>query len=307
MKTFFRTFLFTFLLFTILGIPFQSLFHRVADTQLFGGSESLKTDMPMLVESDSPFFEAFKERNRVNVLMLGVNQGLADTIMVVSFDLDTKDVDLISLPRDTYYEREGHRGIGERKLNASFHQGVVESATAVSDLLLGMPINYYAIVEYKGIENIVDSMGGVPMNIPFRMRYNDPYDTPPLHIDIPEGQQTLNGEQAVQFLRYRKGYPEGDIGRIRAQQEFMKAAFQQMLGFDLPNVAKTVFQNVDSDITLGMTTKLATSAIGVTSSNLSTYTLPGTPADVEAISFWFADTQKTGEMIREIYAIEGSE
>ena len=97
----------------------------------------------------------------------------------------------------------------------------------MSDLLLGMPIHYYAMVDYDGVSTIVDSMGGIPMDIPFRMRYNDPYDKPPLHIDIPEGQQILDGEHAVQFLRYRHGYPEGDIGRVKAQQAFMKAAFKQ--------------------------------------------------------------------------------
>lgn len=280
------------------------VFQQVADKQLFGQTESLKANMPVLVDSDSPFFDAFKEKNRVNVLLLGVNQGLSDTIMVVSFDLDAKHADLISIPRDTYYEREGYNGIGERKVNAAYHQGVVETASAVSDLLLGMPINYYAVVEYDGIKNIVDSMGGVPMNIPFHMKYNDPYDTPPLHIDIPEGDQLLNGEQSIQFLRYRKGYPEGDIGRIKAQQEFMKSAFKQMLGFDLLKVAKTIYNNVDSDITLGMTSKLATGALGVGGDDLNTYTLPGTPADVEAISFWFADTQETGKIISEIYSIE---
>ena len=246
----------------------------------------------------------FQDKKRVNVLLLGVNDGLTDTIMVASFDMKAKHVDLISVPRDTYYHRDGYNSEGENKINAAYRGDPVNTARAVSEVLLGMPINYYAVIGYDGIKTIVGSMGGVPMTIQKGgMHYKDPYDTPPLVINIPEGPQVLDGDHAVQFLRYRHGYVEGDIGRVKAQQEFMKSAFRQCLSLNLPKIAKTVFENVDSDITLGTVTSLATKAIGITGDDIKTYLLPGTPLP-DAPYYVIPDAEGTADMINEIYSIE---
>ena len=167
-----------------------------------------------------------------------------------------------------------------------------------------MPINYYVIIGYDGVENIVDAMGGVPMTIrKGGMHYKDPYDTPPLVIDIPEGAQVLDGKHAVQFLRYRKGYLEGDIGRVKAHQEFMKSAFRQCLSYKLPKIAKTVFNNVESDITIGEALSLANSATGISSNAIETYMLPSTPLP-DPPYYVIPDAQGIAEMINQIYSIE---
>jgi len=181
----------------------------------------------------------------------------------------------------------------------------VNTAKAVSEILLGMPINYYAVIEYDGVKNIVEAMGGVPMDIPFNMKYTDPYDDPPLVINIPKGHQVLDGEHAVQFLRYRKGYLEGDIGRVKAQQEFMKSAFRQCLSFQLPKIAKTVFENVESDISIGTALSLAKKATGISGEDIETYMLPGTPLP-DPPYYVIPDAQGTAEMINQIYSIEAA-
>jgi len=304
---FLKTFLVAFIVFVIICTPGLAIFGEVADYNPFdpeGEQVVLEEDLPVLVDENSPFFEAFQDKKRVNVLLLGVNDGLTDTIMLVSFDMEAKHVDLISIPRDTYYHREGYNGEGENKINAAYRKNPLNTAKAVSEVLLGMPINYYAVVDYDGIRAIVDSMGGVPMTIQKGgMHYKDPMDTPPLVIDIPEGPQVLDGDKAVQFLRYRKGYKEGDIGRIKAQQEFMKSAFRQCLSFNLPKIARTVFENVESDITLGTATALATKAIGITADDIKTYLLPGTPLPA-APYYVIPDAEGTAKMIYEIYSIE---
>ena len=260
--------------------------------------------LSVLVTGDSPFFDAFTKSNRVNVLLLGVNGGMTDTIMLVSFDQDAKHVDVISIPRDTYYERDGATSEAAKKINAAYKDNPVNTAKAVSEILLGIPINYYAVIEYDGVKNIVDAMGGVPMNITVKggMHYKDPYDTPPLVIDIPEGEQVLDGEHAVQFLRYRKGYAMGDLGRVEAQQEFVRSAFKQCLSFDLPKIAKTVFENVDSDITIGVALNLATKAIGISGDAITTYTLP-VDIQQEAPYYVFPKTEEISNMLTEMYMI----
>lgn len=307
LQSFLRTFLLAFIVFVLLCTPGFAIFGKVADTNLLGGDDDnplLREQLPAIVDEESPFFQAFSDKNRVNILLLGVNDNLTDTIMLASFDTDAKHVDLISVPRDTYYHRAGYNGEAENKINAAYRGNPVNTAKAVSEILLGMPINYYAVIDYDGVENIVDSMGGVPMNIQKGgMHYKDPYDTPPLVIDIPEGEQVLDGKHAVQFLRYRKGYLEGDIGRVKAHQEFMKSAFRQCLSFKLPKVAKTVFNNVDSDITIGETLSLATAATGISGGDIETYLLPSTPLP-EKPYYVIPDAKGIAEMINQIYSIE---
>lgn len=308
MKTFIKTFVVGFLIFTFLLTPISFAVEKIGGMRLFSGTESLVKDMPYLVDENSPFFEAFKDKNRINVLLIGVNGGMTDTLMLGSYDLDEQHVDIISIPRDTYYPRDGVRDPASKKINAIYnHDKAVGTAMAVSDVLMGMPINYYAVIKYEGVRKIVDSMGGVPMNITFHMHYNDPYDKPPLKIDIPEGYQILNGDKAVEFLRFRKGsggypgYTEGDIGRVKAQQEFVKSAFRQAIGISLPKVTKTVLENVDSDLSIGMAAKIASKAVGLESGDLQTYMIPGKSGTKDGASYWFADEAAIEEMLTEIY------
>jgi len=296
------TFILMFVLFTALLVGGRVMLKNVADINPFVEAEEIVA-LETLIDEDSPFFETYKNAKKVNVLLLGVNGGMTDTIMLVSFDMDLKKVDVISVPRDTYYHRKNRDGAAEMKINAAYGGEAINTARAVSDVLLGMPINYYAVIEYDGVENIVDSMGGVPMDIPFEMKYRDPYDTPPLVINIPEGQQVLDGEHAVQFLRYRHGYIEGDLGRVKAQQQFVKNAFKQCLGFELPKIARTVFKNVESDIKLGTTVSLATDAMGIGPDDIETYMLPAW-ADPEPPYYVQPDAKEISNMITEIYSIQ---
>ena len=314
MKTFIKTFVAGLLIFTILLVPIEWGLSYVGSIRIFGGTENLMEDMPELAdhEDDSdPLAKAFRDANRVNILMMGVNDGLTDTIMLGSYDMDAGRVDVISIPRDTYYEREGVRSVAELKINSIYSvKKAVGTATAVSDLLMGVPIHYYVVVDYDAVKKVVNAMGGVPMNIPFHMRYSDPYDEPPLEIDLPAGYQVLNGDKAVQFLRFRKGspgyksYPEGDIGRVKAQQEFVKSAFRQALGLSLPKVVSTTLENVDSDIPLGMAAKLAAKAAGLSGEDIQTYTIPGKSGNKKGLSFWLPDEKGIEELIMQIYGVQ---
>lgn len=302
-KTFGRQFAIYFIIITLVLIPVQLVLEKIGGIRLFSGTESIMRDMGYLVDENSPFYEEFKDSKRVNILVMGVNKGLTDTIMLASYDMENQRVDVISVPRDTYYYREGYLSPSAHKINAVYgSDGVIGTAKAVSDVLLGIPINYYAVIEYDGVSKVVDAMGGVPMNIPFRMVYNDPYDTPPLKIDIPEGNQVLDGATAVKYLRYRHGYTQGDIGRVGAQQEFVKAAFKQALGKDLLKVIKTTMTNVDSDLSLGMALKIGSNAMGLEQGSLVTYLTPGASGTNNGASYWRTDSKEIETMIQTIYA-----
>jgi len=305
---FVRRFVLWLVVFTIVLVPVQAAFGKLGNMRLFSGTESLMGEVDTLVSADSEFYEEFSGSKRVNVLVLGLNDGLSDVMMVGSYDLKNQRVDIISVPRDTYYYRPAYYSAGAQKINSIYHtDGLVPTVEAVSEVLLGMPINYYVIVDYEAIEAIVDEMGGVPMYIEHRMEYHDPYDDPPLHIEFEAGDHILNGEDAVKFLRFRKGiggYSEGDIGRIGAHQQFVKNAISQALDHGIVDVAKVAFEEIESDVTLDIIVKVARKAINLDVENIYTWTVPGSAGMSNGASYYFADAGLTEEMIDQIYNFE---
>jgi LCP family protein required for cell wall assembly len=221
--------------------------------------------------------------------------------MLASFDPEKQVADIISIPRDTYYERSGYRG-EFLKINSIAHKGPEAMAQAVHEVLIGIPINYYAIVNYDGVKNIVDSIGGVPMNVKKDMRYTSKSQN--LYINIKAGEQVLDGDKAVQYLRFRSGYVNGDLGRVEAQQEFVKSAIKQAMEMQLTKVAKTVIDNVDSDITNRAILYLAGKAVDMDSSNVNSFLLPGASGGIKGsgLSFWKrTGDDATEDMLRQIY------
>ena len=307
-----KHFVIALLAFLIIFIGIWLLIIKVGEINLLPQEEDSETveqfHLLSIVDSDNPYFEAFIDRQKINVLLLGTNMPLTDTIMLASFDVDEGRIDLISIPRDTYYPRKGYNTDSQKKINAAYLKEPINTAKAVSDLLQGMPIHYYAVVDFQGVEKIVDAMDGVPMNIPFHMHYTDPYDKPPLYIDLKEGQQVLNGKDAVKFLRFRHGdkgyptYPGEDMQRMEAQQEFLKSAFQQSLG-SLLSVVKSVYNNVNSNIDLATALKITTKSGKLSRDNINSYILPG-ESQTAPPWYYIQDVDATKALIEEIYAID---
>ena len=243
----------------------------------------------------------FADSNRLNILFLGTNLGLSDTIMVFSLDMENERLDQISLPRDTYYPRPAYSGPAYQKLNSVFStEGSMGASEAAGAILGGIPIHYYAEVDTFGAIKIIDAMGGVDMYVPMDMQYIDVDQN--LYIDLRAGQQHLTGEQALMYLRFRSAYPDGDLGRISAQQEFIKSAFSQMGALNIPGVAIVVQREVNTN--MRMTAALGLAARAATSSgwDFVTHKLPGTPGMQEGLSYFFHDEAATKELMRQIYA-----
>ena len=285
---------------------------EIFDIPIFEQSETrLSEDMtPIVVDESSPFYEEFKSKDRVNVLLLGVNQGMTDVIMVCSYDMGNQYVNLISIPRDTFYYRPGwEANYAGNKINAIYHsEGVVPLAEAVSAILYGMPLHYYAVVEYEDIEKVMDVIGGVEVNVPFDMIYDDPTDTPPLHIRIYAGEQTIDSSNVMEYLRYRKGYRNGDIGRIQVHQEFVKKVLKECLkAGNILDVAKVAVENVESDITYSMAISVGTKATKLSGDSINSYVLPGTDAMIQGFSFWQPNEEGIQTMLKEICLIGSGE
>ena len=289
----------------------------IFDIPIFEQSETkLSKDMtPIVVDETSPFYEVFQSKDRVNVLLLGVNHGMTDVIMVCSYDMENQYVNLVSVPRDTFYYRPGwDANYAGNKINAIYHsEGIAPLAEAVSKTLCGMPLHYYAVVEYEDIEKVMDVIGGVEVNIPFNMDYDDPTDTPPLHIHIKAGDTIIDASNVMEYLRFRKnsngtGYSNGDIGRIQVHQEFVKKVIKECLkAGNILDVLKVAVENVESDITYSMAINVGTKATKLSGDSMNSYVLPGTDAMIQGFSFWQPNEAGVQEMLEEIYRIGSGE
>ncbi|MBR5926743.1 MAG: LCP family protein [Firmicutes bacterium] len=327
------TFVAVFIVATIVFTLTRSAANKFKDSQVFHGGTSgqsgetqvslLKEMNPIAVDEGSTFYEVFQSKERVNILALGVNDGMTDTIMVISYDMQNQHIDLISLPRDTYYYRgKGFSNFASHKINAIYSsQGVVKLAEVVSEILYGMPIHYYAVVEYEDVKAVMEVIGGVTMDVPFHMKYDDTTKGYELHIDIPAGEQVIDSSNVMEFLRFRKTNPwyakqgyksyfDGDTQRQELQQEFVKKVIKECLkAGNITDVAKVALENVESDMTYAMAAKIAMKAMnGLSADNINAYMLPGTADMIQELSFWIPYEKGISSMLMEIYSIgDGAE
>ena len=323
MKTFWRVFIVSFIFFFIaiflgsysyLKANNHRIYSNIGDLRYQGGKAQNKGKKEKN-KSYGSLSEAFKDSDRINIILLGMEESRTDTIMFTSFNPHSKKVDIISIPRDTYIHRKGYDFAEQRKINAIYGDHGIEGVKkAVSSILEGVPIHHYIMVEYEGVENIIDYVGGVEVMVPFHMKYKDPTSKPPLNIDIKEGKQVLNGSKSLEFLRYRKGnngkggYIDGDLGRIKAQQEFLKSFVAKTLSYRLPLVIKKSFDYIKTDIKLAEGLSYSKEAIGIKSEDFSFITLPGEGEfkrfNGKLLSYFTYDSFKTKKLLENIYNIK---
>lgn len=315
MKIFWKVFIGAFLSFVVLFSGLTWAFNTYM-------KENESDNVPVVIEENGnedideeeldEFTKLVKSSDRVNFVLLGLEGPRSDMMMFLSFDPKEKKLDGISIPRDTYLVREGYPRSDQKKINAAYGaHGASGVKTVISSLLHDVPVDHYITITYKGVAAIVDSIGGVPVTIPKLMSYDDPYDSPPLHIYFEPGNYVLKGADSVKFLRYRKPNAgikaldrDGDIGRIQAQQDFMKSAMKKVLGPKLPNAVGTAFKHVKTDIDLQEAMKLATGAAGLKLDNVNIHVMPGEAKYKDDVSYFFHDSEALKDLLTEIYSGE---
>lgn len=220
--------------------------------------------------------------------------GNTDTMILATFDARAQTLRAMSLPRDTMVNVSWRT----KKLNTvyNYHKGkdkatqVQQGMTALKEhvgKLTGIVPDYYVVVEWDAVGEIVDAIGGVTFDVPYDMHYDD--DTPgqDLHIHQNKGKRRLSGDDAMQVIRWRKNngqygnFQIGDAGRMKVQQDFLKAVVSQCLQtkniVNIPALADIVLDNVTTDLTVGNLVWLAQQAIGMdVGEDISFYTMPYT-------------------------------
>ncbi len=246
-----------------------------------------------------------KPDNTVNVLVFGVAKGLSDSMMLCKLDTKKDEIQIYSIPRDTYFPRKGHNNTAQKKINASYGNGGADEVVKSVSQLTGVPINFYVEVDYNAVKSIVDSIGGIEVEIPNNMNYDDPMDN--LHIHFEKGQVVKNGDDIIKLLRWRKnnkggGYPEGDLGRIKMQQQIVKLGFEKVLnGNVILNIFKLqdpITKNVKTNMTPNQMLYYATKAKDVKVEKINISTIPGTTKTIDGLSFFVAEKKKLSEIFK---------
>ena len=271
-----------------------------------GGYELFKNDiLPPIV--DDPNSPEFNTGQRLNVLLLGndarsgESMARSDTIILASVDPKSKQMSLLSIPRDTRVNIPRH---GWDKINsASVYGGTDMSMKVVSDLL-GIPVKYYVQVNFNGFKDIVDALGGVTLDVEQDMNHDDPDDGGIYSINLKKGIQRLDGDKALQYVRYRD-YAMGDIDRTAHQQKFLVALAKEMLQpstiFKLPTLVPEINKYVKTNLSLGDMMTLASAGRKLENGSIVAQTLPGRPINIDGGSYWGVDPDEAKQMVANLF------
>jgi LCP family protein required for cell wall assembly len=237
----------------------------------------------------------------LNILLLGADSrdkedpGRADTIMLVRLDPATKHVRLLSLPRDTRVTIPGH---GVNKLNqasSGYYAGGGTSLlvdTITTDLLPGLRIDYTVTTDFAGFAAIIDALGGVTIDVEERMLYKGV----DVLIDLQPGVQHLDGEQALEYARFRMDaigdfatWSGEDHGRVARQKKLLAAIIDQTKEvrtlLRLPAVIRAVQAAVTTDMSFGVMARIAMTYKDVAAEGVESVPFPGLPEVVDGISY----------------------
>ncbi len=234
-------------------------------------------------------------------------EGLSDTMLLLRFDPQQEKLSVLSIPRDTRVYLEGH---GVRKINhANKFGGPALTAAAASDLLGGINVDRYVRLNVQGVEKLIDALGGVTVNVPKDMKYND--FSQHLYIDLRKGRQHLDGDKAMQFLRFRYD-GLGDISRVQRQQMLMRSTVEQTLKpatiVKIPKLLSVIQSHIDTNLTVKELMALSNFASKTERSNVQMLMLPGDFNDPsEGVSYWLPDEQRIHKLMTQHFNLPTNE
>lgn len=262
-----------------------------------------------MTSSDIPADEVYMY-DPVNVLVLGVDAGnledktgnspkRSDTMMLIRYMPQTREVYMLSIPRDTRIYYNGKY----MKINAVNAIGGPEAAISTIEEMLNVDINYYISIDYEGFRECIDAIGGVDVTVERDMDY----DAQDISIHFKKGEKVhLNGELAEQYVRWRKnndgtGYAMGDLGRIETQQGFLLTLADKVKSpstiLRLPKLVNTASKYVETNMSPSKMVRYFFKFKGIAKEDIHNETLAGTPEYIGGISYYLWDKEDSREYL----------
>jgi LCP family protein required for cell wall assembly len=269
--------------------------------------KSVNADTSAAVEQPGGniFTPYMQDKSRFNILVLGgdkVNKN-SDTMILINYDPNTGNINLMSIPRDTRTLIDNV----SRKINYAYPHGGISLTTRTVSELLDVKIKYYIFLDTSAFRKIVDILGDVEINVPADMDYDDPEQN--LHIHLKKGLQHLNGDQSEQYVRFRepnhwtkelrKFYDGSDLNRIKVQQNFIKELIKQKLNVQyiskLNSILDVIYRNVETNFSFNEILNLTVNINKMSSDSFNFIQLPGRPFD-ESPYYYICNADKAREI-----------
>ncbi|MBO7673103.1 LCP family protein [bacterium] len=246
---------------------------------------------------------------RQNVLILGVDDNpdvkdlwtgtRTDTIIIVNIDPKTKSLNAVSVPRDSKVFLANNKGIN--KINSAHVIGGIDLTKKTVEKTLGIRIHRFVLVHENIVKDLVNALGGVDIYIEKPMQYRD--RTAKLNINFAPGMHKLNGQEAVEYLRFRHD-KMGDIGRTQRQQWFLRGVVKKLQEpstiSKIPELISIANQYIKTDIPPSEMLQYADFMRHLDLSKTEIATLPGQPNQKGYISYWILDPEKTQEVVNRL-------
>ena len=245
---------------------------------------------------------------RFTVLLVGVDRrpgdttlSNTDTLLVASVNTANGKVALLSIPRDTQVTVPGH---GKEKINAAARVGKgIKTTIALIEGLTAQSIDGYVITNFNGFKSIIDTLGGITLNVEKNMYYVTG-DSADGVINLKKGTQRLNGAQALQYARFRQD-ALADISRTARQQAVIKGIgkefFQVKTVTKLPWLVPQIAKSVETNLSLAQLWAMTNFMLRIENPEIVSQTLPGNFLIENDISYWKVNPQKSRTVTKRLF------
>ena len=257
--------------------------------------------------------ETLKNLDTIQILVMGESTGMSDTLIVCSYNPKTQKASMLSIPRDTYVTNGKYKYSAQNKINYLYSGGKTPEKTveAVNELT-GLNLKYYILIDTEALTKLVDTIGGVYFDVPRDMYYND--NEQDLHIDLKQGYQKLNGNQAEQVVRFRHNddgstysyeYGGEDYGRMKTQRNLIIAVAKQTIKLknvtEIKNIINIMQDEVKTNVDFGLIKDYIPYAINMNMDEIQTAQLPGKSDYRHGGWFFFHDPEETKTVVDKLF------
>jgi len=265
--------------------------------------------------STNKLFQFITQGKRINILVLGCDElkfaKHADVIMLLSYEPKTRFLDVLSIPRDTKVpcskelSWRRYRKISEiyalvYKKSKTVREACLFSKKALEDVL-EMEIPFYLQINYQGVVNVIDTIGGMMVNIDEPMDYDD--DAGDLHIHFTVGEKRLDGSEVLKYVRFRESIL-GDRGRIERQQRILKLLTEKLrdpkMLLKFPKIYRNMRNNIWTNLNFWDFLALANEVRSFDYENLRVQSLPGKSEYIRGVDYWVLDEKMAEEVVQVI-------
>lgn len=246
-----------------------------------------------------------KVDDEILVLLVGVDaiqdknnpeQTRTDTIMLCKINSKTGKIDLLSIPRDSRVKVRDEF----TKVNAAHSYGGIELTLKTLRDYLGLDIDYYVEVNFDAVVNIVNGVGGVNYKVPEGVVIDKD------NTHIKPGMNKMDGKDVLLYLRTRGIYANADLGRVNAQQQFLKAMVDEMKrkskSISMTSLVESYFKDVKTNLPMTTMLDMASKISNFSSDKFTIYTAPGTPKMIDGVSYYIPDFEKTWEIVDKVFS-----